>query len=34
MTQYLISFNEGAMSHIPAADFPGVGKAAAVRRLG
>lgn len=28
MTQYLISFNEGAMSHIPPADFPAVGKAA------
>lgn len=29
MPQFLISFNEGAMSHIPAADFPAVGKAAA-----
>ena len=29
MTQYLISFNEGAMNHIPAADFPAVGQAAA-----
>jgi hypothetical protein len=28
MTQYLISFNEGAMDHIPAEDFPDVGKAA------
>ena len=28
MTQYLISFNDGAMSHIPEADFPAVGKAA------
>ena len=33
MTQYLISFNEGAMSHIPAADFPTVGKAAAAAVL-
>ncbi|MDR7332103.1 YciI family protein [Roseateles asaccharophilus] len=29
MPQYLISFNEGAMRHIPAADFPAVGQAAA-----
>lgn len=28
MTQYLISFNDGAMSHIPEADFPAVSKAA------
>lgn len=28
MTQYLIAFNDGAMSHIPEADFPAVGKAA------
>lgn len=28
MTQYLISFNEGAMSHIPQQDFPAVSKAA------
>jgi len=27
MTQYLISFNDGAMDHIPAEDFPDVGKA-------
>jgi len=27
MTQYLISFNEGAMDHIPAEDWPDVGKA-------
>ena len=33
MTQYLISFNEGAMSHIPAADFPAVGQAAAAAVL-
>jgi hypothetical protein len=33
MTQYLISFNEGAMNHIPAADFPDVGKAAAAAVL-
>ena len=26
MTQYLISFNDGAMDHIPAEDFPDVGK--------
>ena len=26
MTQYLISFNDGAMDHIPAEDFPQVGK--------
>ena len=28
MTQYLISFNDGAMDHIAAEDFPDVGKAA------
>jgi hypothetical protein len=28
MTQYLISFNDGAMDHIPVADLPEVGKAA------
>ncbi|MET8150324.1 YciI family protein [Actinoplanes sp. NPDC049668] len=28
MTQYLISFNEGAMDHISAEDLPEVGKAA------
>ncbi|KQR08616.1 YciI family protein [Cellulomonas sp. Leaf334] len=28
MTQYLISFNEGAMDHITAEDLPDVGKAA------
>jgi hypothetical protein len=28
MTRYLISFNDGAMDHIPAADMPDVGKAA------
>ena len=28
MTQYLISFNDGAMDHIPAEDWPDVGKAA------
>lgn len=28
MTQYLISFNEGAMSHIPETDFPAVAEAA------
>jgi hypothetical protein len=28
VTQYLISFNDGAMSHIPEEDFPAVGKAA------
>ena len=28
MTQYLISFNDGAMNHIPQADFPAVSKAA------
>jgi hypothetical protein len=28
MTQYLISFNDGAMDHISAADLPDVGKAA------
>ena len=28
MPQYLISFNDGAMDHIPAEDFPQVGKAA------
>jgi hypothetical protein len=33
MPQYLISFNEGAMSHIPAADFPAVGEAAAAAVL-
>lgn len=33
MTQYLISFNEGAMGHIPAADFPAVGQAAAAAVL-
>jgi hypothetical protein len=27
MTQYLISFNEGAMDHIPDEDWPSVGKA-------
>jgi hypothetical protein len=27
MAQYLISFNDGAMDHIPAEDFPEVGKA-------
>ena len=27
MTHYLISFNDGAMDHIPAEDFPDVGKA-------
>ena len=27
MTEYLISFNEGAMDHIPAEDWPDVGKA-------
>ena len=27
MTQYLISFNDGAMDHIPAEDLPDVGKA-------
>src|SRR3954452_4219523 len=27
MTEYLISFNDGAMDHIPAEDFPDVGKA-------
>jgi hypothetical protein len=27
MTQYLISFNDGAMDHIPAEDWPDVGKA-------
>ncbi|MBV8036743.1 YciI family protein [Roseateles sp.] len=33
MPQYLISFNDGAMSHIPEADFPAVGKAAAAAVL-
>jgi hypothetical protein len=28
MTRYLISFNDGAMDHIPAEEFPAVGKAA------
>ena len=28
MTRYLISFNDGAMDHIPAEDMPDVGKAA------
>jgi hypothetical protein len=28
MTRYLISFNDGAMDHIPEEDFPDVGKAA------
>lgn len=28
MTQYLISFNDGAMNHIPEEDFPAVSKAA------
>ncbi len=28
MTQYLISFNDGAMSHIPEEDFPAVTQAA------
>ncbi|GID97610.1 YciI family protein [Amorphoplanes digitatis] len=28
MTQYLISFSEGAMDHIPSAEIPDVGKAA------
>jgi hypothetical protein len=28
MTRYLISFNDGAMDHIPAEDLPDVGKAA------
>src|SRR5215813_3884046 len=28
MPRYLISFNDGAMDHIPAEDFPEVGKAA------
>lgn len=28
MPHYLISFNEGAMNHIPEADFPAVGRAA------
>ncbi|MDI1462178.1 YciI family protein [Catellatospora sp. KI3] len=28
MTRYLISFDDGAMDHIPAEDFPDVGKAA------
>ncbi|MEV7626016.1 YciI family protein [Actinoplanes sp. NPDC089786] len=28
MTRYLISFNDGAMDHIPDADWPDVGKAA------
>jgi len=27
MTQYLISFDDGAMDHIPAEDLPDVGKA-------
>ncbi|MEV4627223.1 YciI family protein [Micromonospora sp. NPDC049523] len=27
MPQYLVSFNDGAMDHIPAEDFPDVGKA-------
>ncbi|MFI7701576.1 YciI family protein [Nonomuraea sp. NPDC049480] len=27
MTQYLISFNDGAMDHIPSEDMPDVGKA-------
>ncbi|MEU1395362.1 YciI family protein [Micromonospora zamorensis] len=27
MTQYLISFNDGAMDHIPAGEMPDVGKA-------
>ena len=30
MTQYLISFNDGAMDHIPAEDLPDVGKASHV----
>ncbi len=30
MTQYLISFNDGAMDHIPAEDWPDVGKASHV----
>lgn len=33
MTQYLISFNDGAMSRIPEGDFPAVGKAAATAVL-
>ncbi|MGQ3051319.1 MAG: YciI family protein [Roseateles sp.] len=33
MTQYLISFNEGAMNHIPQADFPAVARAAAAAVL-
>ncbi|MCE9578144.1 MAG: YciI family protein [Deltaproteobacteria bacterium] len=28
MTRYLISFDDGAMNHIPDADFPAVGEAA------
>jgi len=28
MTRYLISFNDGAMEHIPDEDMPAVGKAA------
>jgi hypothetical protein len=28
MTRYLISFDDGAMDHIPEGDMPGVGKAA------
>ena len=28
MTRYLISFDDGAMAHIPADDFPAVGEAA------
>jgi hypothetical protein len=28
MTRYLISFDDGAMDHIPAEEFPAVGKAA------
>jgi hypothetical protein len=28
MTRYLISFDDGAMAHIPAQDWPAVGKAA------
>lgn len=28
MTKYLISFEKGAMDHIPEADWPDVGKAA------
>ena len=28
MTRYLISFNDGAMDHVPAEDWPAVGKAA------